>query len=350
MTKRLAIVQRQTLHTEVMGAISSLAHELGYEVSFFYNICDKYEMVSYFSQIRQPFLKGKEVLHWEHLFTRPVDFYDKIVLATSDEWNVMTMLPVSPYINEWNSKGKLIVIHHDELYLTWYSQYKKYLAFSNFYGPSHYIFPLYSGVKESPVITERHSFTGSLPTLSCIGSISSKNLEDVGRWIDSGGSVNHYVRDPLTHMVQKYGEKGFRTISGLNSSELMERLQKDIGNGRGFCWFPVLPESNYARSKFTGSLALAVDVSAILVMPETVQKMIGFWISEAETEAKTDRTSGEATCSNPSCIVYKTSVLEVVEKIIDACQNPEPYVKGLFEWKKMMWESNLKVFKSYMVE
>jgi hypothetical protein len=329
MTKRLAIVQRQTLHTEVMGAISSLAHELGYEVSFFYNICDKYEMVSYFSQIRQHYVK--EVAHWEHLFTRPVDFYDKIVLATSDEWNILSMLPISQYINEWNSKGKLIVIHHDELYLTWYKQYKKYIAFSNFYGKDHYIFPLYSGSPkggESPIITDRHSFTGSLPTLSCIGSISSKNLEDVGRLIDSGGSINHYVRDPLTQMVQKYGEKGFRTISGLNSSELMERLQKDIGNGRGFCWFPVLPETNYARSKFTGSLALAVDVSAILVMPETVKNMIGF--------------------SDESCISYKESVLEVVEKIIDACQNPEPYVKGLFEWKKMMWESNLKVFGDYL--
>ena len=79
-------------------------------------------------------------------------------------------------------------------------------------------------------------------------------------------------------------------------------------------------------------MALAVDVSAILVMPKTVQKMIGFWDSD------------ECQNQNPCCISYENSVLEVVDKIQEACQNPESYVKGLFEWKKMMWESNLKVF------
>ncbi len=313
---RIAILSRQTLHTEVMGLFIPILKELGHTVSLFYNTMDPWHMIDYY-KTRYSYIE--ETGDWRIVFRQPHDTYDRIVLITSDEWNLAR---IRRTINVWNDAGKLIVVHHDVCYLEQYPQFRRYVGLMPCYGPEHTVFPLY----EKPVLRDSCvSNNSSLPPLVCVGSLDSKDQDDVGKYINVGGKVTNYVRYPATVLVERHGSDKFGCISNLSGSDLMAALTWSIGCGKGHMWFPIKQDTSYATVKFSGSFTLGMDVGAVFVMPEILRQSLGLPYNAA--------------------ITYNQSVTEpaTLEALRESARDPRPWLSALYAWKCQQWDNNMRI-------
>jgi hypothetical protein len=312
MPQHIAIIQRQTLHTEIMGAIAAYAHTLGYDVSLFYNTGDPWEMATYFST-RMPWIK--EIADWTVLFNRPSDAYTHIVLNTSDEW-LRVPRKYRRQIDDWCNQGRIKAIHHDICYIASRPTLQTYVGLTPAFN--QWIFPLYSAAYTKPEIA---SVKAVLPTLCCVGSLDSKDREDVGRYIQAGGTVANYVRYPATDLIEKYDR--FHNYSNLSGANMMDEL-KEVQ----FMWFPIIQTSSYAVDKFTGSLTLGVDIGAILVMPKVLQEMYGF--------------------PEDGVITYKDTVTESLDALRSAMLDSSALKRAFGAWRDQAWLAGLDTMSKFL--
>lgn len=320
---RVAILSRQTLHTEVMGLFIPLLHEYGHTISLFYNTMDPWHMVNYY-RTRYPYIEETE--NCMVAFQRP-HVYDRIILITSDEWNFRRY---KRYIHEWNTQGKLIVIHHDVCYLTQYPHFRRYVGLMPCYGLDHTMFPLYEKPSLGDISVSNNLDCTSLPTLVCVGSLDSKDQGDIGKYIHAGGNVVNYVRYPAISLVETYGSERFECVTNLSGSDLMTALVSRIGCGRGHMWFPIKQDSNYATTKFSGSLTLGVDVGAVLIMPDVLRVSIGM--------------------PSDAVITYNESVTEPVTltALCESVHDPRPWLYALHAWKCEQWSTNMRLMATLL--
>jgi hypothetical protein len=318
---RVAILSRQTLHTEVMGLFIPVLHELGHTISLFYNTMDPWHMIDYYLA-RYPYIE--ETGPWRAVFQSPHDAYDRIVLITSDEWNLNR---IRRRIHEWNNAGKLIVVHHDPCYLQQYPDFRRYVGLMPYYGPEHTVFPLYDKPALKQFCTSNNFF---LPPLFCVGSLDSKDQCDVGKYIDVGGKVVNYVRYPATALVDKHGPERFECVSNLSGGELMRALTGRIGCGRGHMWFPIKQDTSYATVKFSGSLTLGADLDAVLVMPEILRRSLGL--------------------PSEAAITYKETVTEsdTLTALRESVRDPRPWLSALYAWKCEQWRNTMHIVAALM--
>lgn len=316
----VAIVECLTLHTEVMGGAIALFHEYGYDITLYFNYSHPWHMIDVYKEY-YPWIKA--IHSWHELFTTHASStFDLIMLNTSDEW-ARTGRRYRNQIEEWNRAGKLCVVHHDILYLSRYPQYKRFIGLSPAYGSDKWFLPLYRQPAYPDIVQTRNQLEYALPSLVCVGSLNSKDREDVSRYITAGGSISNYVRYKDEEFIEKYGSS-FQCYENMNGVDLMKALTTTIGNGRGFMWFPILRDTNYATSKYTGSITLGVDVNAILIMPRVLRDMYNM-------------------CPE-SVITYETTITEptTLSEIQNAVTNPTPYLKALYEWKQKQWNVNME--------
>jgi hypothetical protein len=95
-----------------------------------------------------------------------------------------------------------------------------------------------------------------------------------------------------------------------------------------FMWFPIKQDTNYATTKFTGSLALGVDLNAVLVMPEILRSVMKI--------------------PKEAAISYNISVTEVLDQLKEAVRNPAPYKTALLSWTHDVWNSNMTVLQNLL--
>jgi hypothetical protein len=318
---RVAILSRQTLHTEVMGLFIPLLHEFGHTISLFYNTMDPWHMIDYY-RTRYPYIE--ETCDCSVAFQR-LNEYDRIILITSDEWNFRRY---KRYIQEFNNQGKLIVTHHDLCYLPRYPHFRRYVGLMPCYGLDHMMFPLY----EKPALGEIY-VSNNLecnPTLVCVGSLDSKDQVDVGKYIHAGGNVANYVRYPATSLLETYSSESFECVANLSGSDLMKALVSRIGCGRGHMWFPIKQDSVYATIKFSGSLTLGVDIGSVLVMPDVLRVSIGL--------------------PSDAVITYTESVTEPVTMaaLRESMRDPRPWLYALHAWKCEQWSNNMRLMATLL--
>jgi hypothetical protein len=315
----VAIIECLTIHTEVMGGAAALFHEKGYDVYMFFNYSDPWHMIDVYKEY-YPWLKG--VHSWHELFTM-LDTFDIVMLNTSDEW-VRVSRRYRKQIEELNNAEKLGVIHHETLYLSTYPQYKRYIGLTPAYGSNKWFLPMYiKPVLPSMDTVSTLTTSSTLPSLVCVGSLNSKDCEDIGRYIKVGGHVVNYVRYAATELMELYGSN-FTCYDNMNGQDLMKSLTTTIGDGRGFMWFPIVQTTTYATSKFTGSITLGVHVNAILVMPRVLRDMYNM-----DPEA---------------VITYDTTITEsdTLSELQNAMCNPEPYINAMYKWKQKQWNINMQ--------
>lgn len=324
----VAILQRQTLHTEVAGAIAALAHAAGYDVYIYYNRGDPWEMVTYFATQAMPWIRGTG--DWTVPFTRPETEYTRIVLTTSDEWRRVPRT-YRRTLATWESQGRLLVVHHDLCYLPMYEGvYRTHVGLTPAYP--RWLFPLYAAPSTrswtpSAAAMAAAAVTGvpAFPPLVCVGAVASKDQDNIRRYMDAGGHVHHYVRYEEEGLIAAYPDM-FHSHGNSSGVALMQALQATVGRGAGHMWFPVPIGSGYVDVKFTGALTLGVDVQAILVMPRALQQTYGF--------------------PDAAVVTYEAEITEpaTLARLRETAQTPGPCLEALRAWACTQWTHGMGVW------
>jgi hypothetical protein len=326
MARTIAIVERLDGHTETMGGFAALALALGYEVHLLYNRQDEFHMVDYFRQ-RIPAVACR-VHDWSIITESSVSF-DIILLNTSDIW-----LDYATLLTKWNIEQRLIVVHHRPDYVALMPDVHAHVSLTPAAGQGRWIFPLYSNLAYSSrtgvllptraAAPFRSCDGGELPTLVNIGTLRTKDKSAIADYLALGGRVVHYGRTAYHHFSRYEGR--FIQNVGLSSVALIESICRR--EAPVFLWCPVPPDSDYTVFRFTGALALGVELGCVMLMPEKLRILYEF--------------------PKQAVITYETSILEQ-PCLRELCAPPGEHLKrreALSAWAAERWNLNLEVFDS----
>jgi hypothetical protein len=266
MARKLAIVEKLTGHTELMGGFVSLGFELGYETHLFYNTDDRFQMAEYFRNSMPHAVRS--IRAWGDILNDWPQF-DAIILTTSDVWRDFV-----PLLARWASERRLIVVHHRPDYIALMPEVTGYIALTPVFGHDRWIFPLYSKTLSLSSFANGRTRAGlaDLPTMVTIGSLRTKDNSAVGQYLRVGGHVIHYGRDGH-NQYEAYGNRfqQHTALSGIALIDSLNALPDPV-----FLWCPVAVESEFTALIFTSSLIVGFHLNCTMVMPEKLRLLYGF--------------------------------------------------------------------------
>ena len=322
MTQSIAIVERLPGHTEDMGAFAALALRLGHDPHLLYETGDPFHMVDYF-RTRLP-IKDTKIGDWSQINDSGSHF-DVILLNTSFTW-----LDYRLGLEEWNSRKRLIVVHHhpEDAEL---NPYGAPVYLTPVAGEEKWIFPLYSNptVPEGLVLDDTspppHD-PAELPPLVTLGQFEGKDIAGARAYLNGGGRLVHYDRYRCRFFSAD--DKLYTQHIGLDGMQLMTslaELKKPL-----FIWLPVVFPSEYLICRFTAALIVGVEMNGIMVMPEPLRKFYGF--------------------PEDAVIAYQTSVTEpaCLVKLRESPSRQLQRQRELRKWAVKRWHKNLAVFEGLL--
>lgn len=303
--KTCAVVQRAPMHSELFGGIEAVCRAVGLDTLHIY------------ADPQDPFLCSSDAIRDIRTFPlgeHPV--YDVVILVTVDEWRLDTQETMP------KARVRVIGIFHDFLRDSKSFPEMPYLSLTPFAGPDRWLFPLILSRDEESVPPVSHE--ENVVDIAIVGCIQNhtKDCEDILRFVSrENKKLTVYARHPghtpdHPNILRKIG---------LSTASMLDDLRRT----KTHVWFPILQESAYARSVFTGALEVAVKLeNLVMIMP---------------------RFLAEAYFPEADCVLtYDTSIAELEAK--DFTDRRDTLLQNLRAWKQRRMLANVHNFRAILDE
>lgn len=291
-TRRVALVQKGPIHSEVFGPF--LHHYAGRQDVVVHVYANPGDTCVMWDLFRAWFGAECEV---RDVATYDAGAYDAVVLVTSDEWRAPP------------TQRHVLAVHHDA-FKHRRDDMPNFCCLAPFCGPERWLFPLYPMPPASPPAPNDSS-------VCIIGVVTpARDVEDIVRYLERGGVVHAFGR----HAHQAPNHPGLVGHWNLPSAELVARLSEIP-----YAWFPVHRASAYAQSHFTGGLALAVNSNKRMIMPRFFAALYGL----------------------EQCVLtYETSICELDLATVSEGR-VEEMMHALVAWKEARARANERLLRAF---